>query len=237
MEYARDTGDTVAARKFSAAADDFSETLAGRVVSPQVAGEGDEAIPARDLGGGTVDDQDLMRRIEAGDDHAFRLLAERHAGAIMVLAERMLGRGADADDVAQEALVRIWRHAGRWRAERARLGTWIHAIVSRLCIDRLRRKQPLPLEAAADIADPAASALDHVAANQCHGRLRRAMAALPPRQRLALTLFYYQDHDGAEAAQIMALSQRAFWSLLHRARQNVQQAMDRDHAGPTGDGQ
>ncbi len=69
------------------------------------------------------DDEALMKQIAKGDESAFRALADRHLGRMLRLAEKTLGSAAEADDVTQEALLRIWAHAGRWRRERSRLTT------------------------------------------------------------------------------------------------------------------
>jgi RNA polymerase sigma-70 factor (ECF subfamily) len=165
---------------------------------------------------------ELMRRIADGDERALRTLAQQRLPAMLALAERMLRNRAEADDVAQEALVRIWRNAGRWRPQKAKLSTWIHTIVYRLCLDRLRRR-PLAtdggLDGALEVADPAPIADAALADAQESRRLRTALQALQPRQRAAVVLFYYQEMEGPDAAAVLGLNLRAFWSLLHRARQ------------------
>lgn len=171
---------------------------------------------------GEQSDETLMRRVATGDEAAFRTLAERHLGRIRRLARKMLASQADADDVAQETLVRIWSHAARWQPERARLTTWIYTMTYRLCVDRLRIRPAMPLDHAMDIEDPAPSALETIAREADLRRLARALQTLPPRQRAALTLFYYEELGGPDAAAVLGVSLRAFWSLLHRARESVQ---------------
>jgi RNA polymerase sigma-70 factor (ECF subfamily) len=173
-----------------------------------------------------ADDETLMKRIAKGDEAAFRALSDRHLGRMLRLAEKTLGSAAEADDIAQEALLRIWTHAGSWRGERSRLTTWIYTIVYRLCLDRLRGRRTVPIDAALETPDPAPGAQDALLRSEDLRRLSAAIQALEPRQRAALTLFYYEDVSGEEAAGILAVSTRAFWSLLHRARQRVQALMD-----------
>jgi RNA polymerase sigma-70 factor (ECF subfamily) len=170
-------------------------------------------------------DEALMTQIAQGDEAALRRLADRHLARMLRLAEKTLGSTVDADDVVQEALLRIWRHAGRWQSQRSRLSTWIYTIVYRLCVDRLRRQPSLPLDDAMEVADPAPAAPDMLMRSNELKRLTAAMNGLQPRQRAALTLFYYEDCSGEEAAAILDISLRAFWSLLHRARQAVQALM------------
>jgi len=83
----------------------------------------------------------------------------------------------------------------------------------------------VPLEHAMQAEDPKPGALETLTRAGDLSRLAAAMRALQPRQRAALTLFYYEEMNGPDAAQVLGLSLRAFWSLLHRARQSVQQHM------------
>ncbi len=182
----------------------------------------------------TVDsDETLMSLVAAGDETAFRALTERHLGRILRLAQKMLGSAVEADDVAQEALLRLWMNAARWQPERSKLTTWLYAIVYRLCVDRLRMRRGVSLELAMEAEDPRPDALEALARERDLRQLETAMATLQPRQRAALTLFYYEELNGTDAAAVLGMSLRAFWSLLHRARQTVQQHM---HASNTPSG-
>ena len=173
------------------------------------------------------DDGALMARIAAGDEAAFRQFADRHVGRMLRLAQSILGSAAEADDVVQEALMRVWRHAARWDAARGQPGTWVHAIVTRLCVDQLRRRRHEPLDAAEHIADSAPTALDALSSRREALALRAALASLPARQRAALALFYREDMAGAEAAETLGIKLRAFWSLLERARRALRDRMQR----------
>ncbi len=173
------------------------------------------------------EDVALMARIVSGDETAFRYFAERHVARMLQLAQSILGSSAEADEVAQEALLRVWRHAARWDSSRSQLGTWVHTIVARLCVDRLRQRRHQPIEAAEEVADPAVGALEALSARRDAQALRAALASLPDRQRIALTLFYLEELPGAEAAKTLGVSLRAFWSLLERARHALRHRMQR----------
>lgn len=172
-----------------------------------------------------------MARVAAGDEAAFRRLADREIGRILRVAQSILGSRAEADEVAQEALLRIWRHAGRWDPARAQLGTWIHTIVARLCVDRLRLRRHAPIDEAMEIADPSPDALASLETRREAAQLRAAMATLPRRQRAALVLFYQEAMEGGAAASALGLSLRAFWSLLRRARGALRDRMRHDMGG------
>ena len=106
-----------------------------------------------------MDDSDeaLMARVARGDERAFQVLSRRHLPAMLGLARRILGSTADAEDVAQEAFLRVWTHAPRWRPL-AQFRTWLTRVVVNLCLDRKRRAPWVELEAAGDIVDPAPGA-------------------------------------------------------------------------------
>lgn len=212
--------------------DGWTGQRAGQRMGPRTAGIGltmsgqtAEARPA-----GEPDDEALVARVAARDEAAFRLLADRHLGRIVRLAQKMTGSTADADEIAQDALLRIWLNADRYEPRRARLTTWIYRIVYNLSVDRLRRPRLQPIDAAEAVSDPAPSALDALTERSDLTQLRAALARLPERQRAALVLFYYEEMSGEDAAEVLGLSLRAFWSLLHRARQVVHH--DLQESGP-----
>ena len=131
-----------------------------------------------------MDDSDeaLMARIASGDEPAFRALARRHLPFVLALARRIIGNAADAEDVAQEAMLRVWVNAPRWRPL-ASFRTWLTRVVVNLCLDRKRRAPWLPLEAAGDIADSAPDAATRAGSDEVDRLVAAAIGELPPRQR------------------------------------------------------
>jgi RNA polymerase sigma-70 factor (ECF subfamily) len=169
-------------------------------------------------------DEALMARIAGGDRVAFDALARRHAGSIVKLASHILGNRAEADDVAQEALLRVWTHAPRWKPV-AQFRTWLMRIVVNLCLDRKRRAFWLPLESAGEVADPTPDADARHEADDNERRLAAAIARLPPRQRAAIALSYAEGLSNAEAAGILDTSVSAVETLLARAKASLRQAL------------
>src|SRR5947209_16468907 len=98
-----------------------------------------------------------MARTAQGDGRAFRTLAQRHAGRALSLARRMLRNEALAEEIVQDALLRVWTHAPRWRPEAA-FRTWLYRVVVNLCLNARRRVSDLPLDVAGDVADDAPDA-------------------------------------------------------------------------------
>ncbi len=170
---------------------------------------------------GSDPDEELVRRIGSGEDAAMQALVSRKLPRLLALARRMLGDAAEAEDVAQETFLRIWRNAPRWRPGAARFDTWIHRVALNLCYDRLRRRREWTgsdhPEPAGPWPDPAASANE-----EASERVERALQAIAPRQREAIVLTYYQGMSNIEAAAIMEISVEALESLLARGRRSLQ---------------
>ena len=102
-------------------------------------------------------DEELMAQIGRGDEAAFRLISRRYAGRAIGLARRVTGSNVDCDDIAQEALLRVWINAPRWRPSAA-FRTWFYRVVLNLCLNRRRRRPFVALEQAVDPPDPSADA-------------------------------------------------------------------------------
>ncbi|MFQ8433512.1 RNA polymerase sigma factor [Amaricoccus sp. W119] len=162
-------------------------------------------------------DAELLARYAAGEQSAARALTFRHAPRVLALARRMLGDAAEAEDVAQETLLRMWKVAPDWREE-ARLSTWLYRVASNLCVDRLRRRREHGLDGVPEVADGAASAQDGLEARDRAGALRAALGRLPDRQRLAIVLRHMEERSNIEIAEILGLSVDAVESLLARGR-------------------
>ncbi|MCB4824091.1 sigma-70 family RNA polymerase sigma factor [Roseicella aerolata] len=184
------------------------------------------AVPATDRPAGlmareTASDADLMRWSAAGDRAAFAVLVERHGERALRIALRVLGDPAEAEEVAQEALLRAWQAAGRFDPSRAQVTTWLHRIVLNLAIDRTRRRASAPQAGEAALAalpDPASGPEAAAVEAEERAALAAALAQLPARQRAAIALAYEEGLSGAEAAAVLDVSERALEGLLRRAR-------------------
>lgn len=165
-----------------------------------------------------------MQRVGAGEPEAARLLVMRHIGRVVGLSHRMLGDATEAEDVAQDTFLRLWRNAARWEP-RALLGTWLHRVAYNLCVDRLRRRRALPLDEAGDVADPAPGAGAVIHLKDVSDAVSRALDALPERQRHAILLVHYQELGNIEAARILGVSVEAIESLLARGRRGLKQSL------------
>jgi RNA polymerase sigma-70 factor (ECF subfamily) len=166
-----------------------------------------------------------MQRVAAGDHDACRLLVERHLGPIVALAARMLGDAAEAEDVAQEAFLRLWSYAGSWKPGAAQLSSWLHRVALNLCFDRLRRKLHAPLDEAPEPVDPSPEMSTVLFRRHVVRHVQAALMHLTDAQRAALTLCHYQGIRNADAAEMLGLTVEALESLLARARRTLRERL------------
>ncbi len=163
-------------------------------------------------------DETLLAWAAEGDRLAFDQLSLRHLPRLYQLAHRITGDGAAAEDVAQEAMLRVWQAAASFDPARARFTTWLHRIAANLAIDRTRQAGRLAPPPQDTLPAPGPDPEEQAAARQQRDRIAAALREMPTRQRAALALFYGQEMDGAEAAAALSVSTRALEGLLRRAR-------------------
>ena len=171
-------------------------------------------------------DEELVALIGGGDRRAYHVLVERHGRRVLGLARRMMRNLAEAEDVSQEAFLRVWQKAGEWQPRGARFTTWLYRVVVNLCLDRRRKPTMAPIEAAGDPADTRPDAEQTLATVQRERQVASALQALPERQRAALVLSYYVGLSNLEAAGALELSVSALESLLVRARRALRQELE-----------
>ncbi len=173
----------------------------------------------------TEDDASLLARVAAGEQDAFRRVVDRHLGLAVSIARRMLRDDAEAEDVAQETLLRLWRHAGDLEIGAAGLRPWLRRVVSNLCIDRTRAAKHVAVVEEVPEMGEGASQVRHLAEQDLSRRVDLALKALPERQRLALTLFHYEGMSQIEVGNALGISDEAVESLLARARRTLKAAL------------
>lgn len=167
----------------------------------------------------------LLAGAAEGDEAAFRSLVERHLSGLLVLARRMLRDDAEAEDVTQEALLKLWRSREALEVGMYGLRPWLRRVVSNLCIDKMRSSRRFTVtDDVPERAEPA-DQLTQVEAQDASERVDRAIKALPDRQRTALTLFHYEGLSQIEVGRIMGVSDEAVESLLARARRSLKVAL------------
>lgn len=175
-------------------------------------------------------DEALLERVAGGDEGAVRDMVARKLPRLLGLADRLLGDRAEAEDVAQDVFLRIWRQAGKWRSGEALFDTWIHRVALNLCMDRLRKRRETYVAQPPDRADPGPGPDAGIDGREERAAVKAAVDALPDRQRQAIVLQYYQELSNVEAAAAMDLSVEALESLLARARRNLRASLAGDRS-------
>jgi RNA polymerase sigma-70 factor, ECF subfamily len=169
-------------------------------------------------------DQDLMARIANGDDGAFRLLSQRYAARVLRLAQRITQNHAVAEEIVQEAFLRVWINAPRWRPA-APFKTWFYRIIVNLCLNQRRRAVFAPLETAGDPPDPNPDAIAQIEAKELDQSIATAIDALPERQRTAILLTYAEGLSNAATARVLGTSVSGVETLLVRAKRALRAAL------------
>lgn len=180
-----------------------------------------------------ADDAALVARLAARDAAPLREAIGRHAASLNRIAYRMVGDAHEAEDIVQEACLRLWDHAPRLAARHPagtpaggalRLSGWLARVVTNLAIDRLRAGRRISGEEVPERADEAPLADAVIAESQEAAATRALVMALPDRQRAAIVLTYYEELPNAEAAAALDMNIKAFESLLLRARAALRKA-------------
>jgi RNA polymerase sigma factor (sigma-70 family) len=170
-------------------------------------------------------DDALMARVAARDAVAFRILIDAYGAKAQRIGWRMLGDKAEAEDIAQEALLRLWDHAARWKGGGPGVGAWLTRVAMNLCLDKLRRRKFSSDEEIPERADESPGADDVIDEARARQAVISAVQALPDNQRAAITLTYYEDVSNIMAAQTLDMNIKAFESLLLRARQALRKTL------------
>ncbi len=183
-------------------------------------------------------DAALMVRFRNGDELAFAELVERYKRPVFNFVCRQIGMYGDAEDIAQNVFVQIFRSADRYEPS-AKFTTWMFTIARNLCLNEFRRRQRHPLQSMNDtslrkdpndsspqFADPSAhSPAIQSADNEIQDRIMSAIQKLPENQRAAVLLCRYEGLSYEDIAKILQISIGATKSLLHRARETLKEEL------------
>lgn len=175
-------------------------------------------------------DEELLTLYASGDQSAARELMLRHAPRVLALATRMLRDVNEAEDVTQEAMLRLWKIAPDWRTGEAKISTWLYRVASNLCTDHLRKRRGVGLDQAPEIADETPMVETQLMTADRGEALRIAVDRLPERQRLAINLRHFQELANPEIAEILETSVEAVESLLSRGRRTLAADLEKHRA-------
>ena len=169
----------------------------------------------------SLSDKALLAAYAAGDADAAQLLATRLLPGVLGQSTRMLSDRIEAEDVAQEAMMRLWKIAPDWRDGEAQISTWLYRVVANLCTDRLRKRKrsgTVGMDKIAEPEDPTPGVADQLQTNARMAALSDALAELPERQAQAVSLRHLEGLANPEIAEIMDISVRSVESLTARGK-------------------
>lgn len=182
------------------------------------------------------DDDELLELTATGNRDAFQILMERHVKPMLMLAQKVSGNSDDAEELVQDAFLKVWTQAPKWRRDgTAQFSTWLYRVVLNGCLDRRRRPTWTSLDEAAELADTAPGATQHLAQSQNRTLIQAAMGTIPERQRAALYLHYFSEISAPQAAQVLAISVPAMEALLIRGKRALKKELIRRGVTDLGD--
>jgi RNA polymerase sigma-70 factor (ECF subfamily) len=172
------------------------------------------------------DDQELLALIQQGSKLAFAELVQRHTDRFYRLAYRYVQSRETAEDIVQDAFVKLWEDPGKWQPGRnTRFTTWFYRIIVNLCLDWRKKKRPLPLEEEMPLVDERETAYEAVMRIEEQKLLEKEISALPERQRTALNLCFDEGLTNQQAAEVMGMNLKALQSLIMRAKTTLKERM------------
>tara|TARA_R110000850_G_scaffold167796_7_gene292851 strand:+ start:925 stop:1548 length:624 start_codon:yes stop_codon:yes gene_type:complete len=180
-------------------------------------------------------DVSLMLRVKHGDMEAFEALVEIHQGPVIGTVAKMLGGASEAEDIAQQVFVRIWKSAGRYEPQ-AKFTTWLFTITRNLVFNEVRRRKRKPTVSVEEREEESHQVVEDVHTispdkDVLHAELEaavdEAIQALPEKQRLAIVLRRYEEMPYDEISGVLSMSVPAVKSLLFRARTQLKESLQK----------
>jgi len=165
-----------------------------------------------------LSDDALLVLFANGDARASTLLTDRLAPRVLGFATRLMGDRADAEDITQEAMLRLWKMAPEWRQGDAKVSTWLFRVTKNLCTDRLRKRRSVGLDEAAEPADDTPSVEARMMSADRLSALEWGLTQLPERQRSAVILRHIEGLSNPEIAEVLEISVEAVESLTARGK-------------------
>ena len=172
------------------------------------------------------DDSELLALVQDGSHPAFAALVERHTERFYRLAFRYLQNREAAEDVVQDAFLKLWEDPAKWQPDKnSRFTTWFYRVVVNLCLDWQKRKRPVALNEEMPLIDDRESADQAMLRHEEQRILEQAIAALPERQRTAINLWFDEGLSNQDAADAMGVNLKALQSLIMRAKTTLKERM------------
>ena len=177
----------------------------------------------------SLSDESLLERLQNQDHEAFSTLVSRHTRMFYAAAYRICPNQDDAEDVVQDAFLKLWNNPSLWDASKgAKFTTWFYRVVTNQALDLLRKKKKTQgIDVSERITSDDTMQDDALVMSEEQRLLEEAIQELPERQMMALNLCFYEGLSNKEAADILDVSVKALESLLIRAKSGVKDILIR----------
>ena len=172
-----------------------------------------------------LQDDQLMLAVQQGDKRAYRSLVERYINRTVALARRFVANQSDAEDIAQDVFLTLWKNAHQWQPGKAAFSTWLYRITVNRSIDYKRKMRFDPLDEVTEPEDGGLDAVSKIHTQQVSEKLRMAIGGLSEPQQVAMALYYHEGLSAARCAEVMEIKVNAVESLLKRGRQRLREQM------------
>ncbi len=173
-------------------------------------------------------EQEIIRKATEGNAEAFRLIVSQHQPLLYSVAYRFLGNGQDAEDMVQEAFIRLWKNLSKYRAD-VKLSTWLYKIVVNLCLDVLKSSHRRHQENLVEIKEKSkmnySSADDEMNIRELHELIQEAASELTPRQKAVFILRDLEEMNVEEVGKILSMSPGNIKSNLYYARRQMSEKL------------
>jgi RNA polymerase sigma-70 factor (ECF subfamily) len=175
-----------------------------------------------------LNDESLISQIQEGSHEAFATLVNRHSNRFYRIAYRLVSRKDDAEDIVQDAFLKLWNRPNLWDPGKGtKFTTWFYRVVINLCLDHRKKKKLVNISEDIEFADEKPGADILLDVHQKQAILERWICELPERQQLAINLCFYEGLSNNEAAQIIGVRIKALQSLIMRAKTTLKYKVKR----------
>ena len=171
-------------------------------------------------------DDELLELIQQGESEAFATLVRRHTERFYRLAYRYVQQRETAEDMVQDAFLKLWEDPSKWQAgKNTRFTTWFYRVIVNLCLDWQKKKRPVELNETMPLIDEKETASEVLLRSEAQNQLEQAITALPDRQRTALNLCFDEGLSNQQAADVMGVNLKALQSLIMRAKTTLKEKL------------
>ncbi len=173
-----------------------------------------------------IDDKQLMKKTARGDRQAYGELVERYQRLAWHIAYRLVKNMEDAEEIAQEAFLKIFRNAKNYRPT-AKFNTYLTRVVTRLCYDHWKKHRPLSYDPQEQnfVQNDQLTAVEGLEKQEVKSTVREAIDQLPHREKVAIILQHYEDFSYREIAQTLEITEKAVERVLARGRNRLKEKL------------